>query len=111
MTKDIETFVGGKYIETIEYTFPELVNEIKRDIKDAQKNRELPNGWATINAYQSIAGKSIEVDYAMNNNTKKDFKKYKEILTDIVDQYNYVTRTESFMENDRRFYNEDIAIW
>lgn len=112
MLKDIVSYVGSKYIDTLGCDFLELTDLISEDIKECIKNGELPDGYYSVDAFESIAGYSIKVDgniYSDLDHSEEHV--YREKIEDLVGKYNYYRADPPHDERDRRFYNENIELW
>lgn len=108
-----KTFVGSKYLETLEWGTLDLAKIITDDLNLSAKNKELPKGNYNVVPFRTNEGDLLKVFANLDDYYEMSRDKINETyqdIKDIVNEYNRVKHVESFLEKDRRFYNENIYL-
>ena len=106
-------FIGSKYLETLEWGTLDLAKIITDDLNLSVKNKELPKGNYSVVPFRTNEGDLLKVFASLDNYYEMSDEKINQVHEDIkqiVNEYNRVKYVESFLEKDRRFYNENIYL-
>jgi hypothetical protein len=113
MSKDIGSFVGAKYLDTVGLSSLDLVPLIEEDISESIRVGDLPRGKYYIDVYTlSMSEDSIAVSGFLENEfSDNELEKYSEVVKEIVDEYNYFKgESNYFNRKNRRFFSDEIEL-